>query len=535
MREVLALVACVLTLLAAAPAHADDAAWDATASLQQGPLYVVTENSTIALDHELLVLEDHVTGQVSAIFQFRNTSDQPLTVEAGFPIQLDFKVDEGHEKNGFAVGKDEKNSNPVYDVYVTSEPWGIDPRLLKLAGLKVRAFKEEEGNKNDSSYIRAAEFVKKRVEKPVPARPPFQFSIEQDGKPVKLTSMVIELDPAARPPIVFHFRHQLVFAPRATSVVRVRYRAPTLSGVDYGSEGMSLIDRYTWKYVLHTGATWKGPIGKLVLAVPLDGQCVGEDRWQALGTWGGHRIFTRPPFEPTTADNISCTWLHADDESESDAPARPWSEVRRSPRGVTGVRASSSMKFVADVFSDCCKVTGAPNTAEAAFDGLVVTAWSEGAKKDAGEYLELELTQPAAGLRLMSGFLGARHPPPAEPKGTTRPALPANLYTLNSRPRKLELVSVDGTRKWTLPVADKRGRWNVFPILVPAGKYRLVIQETYRGKKWQDTSIGEVAFNTSADVGWLEALRKDAFFGAFFADGAAFDQPYALEPGATPP
>ena len=68
--------------------------------------------------------------------------------------------------------------------------------------------------------------------------------------------------------------------------------------------------------------------------------------------------------------------------------------------------------------------------------------------------------------------------------------------------------------------------WNVFPILVPAGSYRLVIQETYRGKRWQDTSIGEVVFETGPTT-CIERLRKDPFFGRYFADGAGYLQPYA--------
>jgi hypothetical protein len=370
-------------------AHADDGTWGALSTIEQGPLYAVDENPVIALEQELLVLEDHVDGSVSALFQFRNTSDQPVTVEAGFPIRFDFEVTRDHEKNGLSVGPNE-GGRPVYSVVSTPKFEGVDRRLLELTGLKVRDWKPPEGDSDwNLYYIREADFVKRRLERKVPAKTPLRFSIEQDGKPVRLTSLVVELDPAARPPVVFHFRHQLHFAPKATSVVRVRYRSKTLSGTDYSEGGLTYVDEYTWRYVLRTGATWKGPLGKLVLAVPLGGHCDDEETWEHLGTWGGYRILTRPPFEPTAADDLRCRWKHEDHDdsswSERWAEKKPWTEVRTSPAGVKGVSASSSVKFTADVYTDCCTVTEAPNTAEAAFDGIIETAWSEGAKKDVGE------------------------------------------------------------------------------------------------------------------------------------------------------
>jgi hypothetical protein len=190
------------------------------------------------------------------------------------------------------------------------------------------------------------------------------------------------------------------------------------------------------------------------------------------------------------------------------------------------VKASSAVAYKSDVYTDCCVISGAPNSAEAAFDGIIETAWSEADKTDVGQYLEFELTRPAAGVRILGGYLGARHPV----ADTGKPQKLVNrLYAANSRPKRLELVSTDGKQRFELHLADKKGQWNVFPVLVPAGTYRLVVLETYKGTRWQDTSIGEVDFITG-DVAWLEKLREDPFYAGFFADRAGFLQPYVGEP-----
>ena len=226
----------------------------------------------------------------------------------------------------------------------------------------------------------------KRVRGGFDWKAPFAFSIEQDGQPVTLTSMVVEFDPAARPPIVFHFRHKLVFAANATSVVRVRHKAPTRSGDLSDLGALVRLQQFSWRYVLRTGATWKGAIGRLVLAMPLGGTCDHEAGWRALGAWGGYRVLERVAFEPKPADDISCRWYRNEDTpsgwgarwfaADIRSPSVPWKRARRTPADVRGISASSQITRRADVYTEDGAVTDASNTAEAAFDGLLETAWS---------------------------------------------------------------------------------------------------------------------------------------------------------------
>ena len=520
-------------------ARADDGSWNRTYDLAQGPLYSVTENPDISLDKELLVLEDFVAGTVTARFEFRNTSDRAITLDAGFPVVLDLQLGTGYERGAGKVGFDDEAGKLVYLLPVAKYGGEVDPDLLRAAGLVLRKRTRDADDDWELGdfYIRAADFTKKRLERPVPKRPPFDFTIEQDGKKVALTSMVVELDPAGKPPIVFNFRHQLRFAPGATSLVSVRYSSPTLEGGM--ADSVPLVD-HEWHYILRTGATWKGKLGKLVLAVPLGGKCAGEDKWTKLGKWGGYQLYARTRFEPTAEDDIRCKWQRFENEASSwddfwfdDNPRRkalPWAQARQPAPDVRAIRASSEVKYEADIYTEARVVKNVPTSAAAAFDGIVESAWSEGDKQaDVGQYLEFELTQPAAGLRIMAGFLGALHPVSGDLAGKKKQKLLANLYADNSRPKLLELSAIDGSRKWTLELKDKKATWNVFPILVPAGKYRLVIRKTYRGKRWQDTSIGEIVFNTGPTT-CLDRLRKDRFFAGFFADGAPYLHPFASTP-----
>ncbi len=532
----LPLLGLPVLLLPVAPSGADTGAWENRYSLAEGPLYAVGDNPDVALDQELLVLDDYTSGQVTALFQFRNTSDHAVTVEAGFPVVLDLQTEEACEKDG-VVAYEEGCTRKVWLLSLDYYRRGVDAGLLALAGLKAHAGKTIEFG-DPAPYFRPGELARRRVETKMPKKTPFAFSIEQDGQPVALTSLVVEIIPPEKAQITYHFRHRLVFGPHSTSTVRVRYKAPTLSG---GSDSLAPTHyaHFTWRYVLSTGATWKGPLGKLVLAVPRDGVCANEEAWRTLGVWGGYRILERSAFEPVAADDIVCDWRRGDESlnqwaeywsQEWDGPPTPWANAKHLPPDVRGIGASSQRPAQADVYAERGVILGAPSTAEAAFDGILETAWSEATKTDVGEYLEFELTRPATGLRVMGGFLGALHEfAGTDTAGKKRAALYKNLYAWNARPTRLELVSVDGARRWTLPVQDQKAVWNVYPLLIPTGTYRLVIQASAKGKKWQDTSIAEVDFVTG-ETAWLEALRKDAFYAPFFADGVAYLQPWASTP-----
>jgi CheY-like chemotaxis protein len=291
------------------------------------------------------------------------------------------------------------------------------------------------------------------------------------------------------------------------------------------------------------GRDLEGRDRRLVLAMPLGGTCDHEAGWRALGAWAGYRVLERVALEPTPADDISCRWYRNEDTpsgwgarwfaAEIRSPSVSWERARRSPADVRSISASSQITRQADVYTEDGAVTDPSNTAEAAFDGLLETAWSEAAKADVGQYLELELAKPAEGLRVMTGFIGALHAFEGFGADKKQASLYKNLWAYNARPAELELVAVDGSRTWTLPVQDKKAVWNVYPILVPAGRDRLVINATAKGKKWQDTSIAEVDFATG-DAAWLEGLRQDPFFAPFFADGAALSAAVgqqAAEPG----
>jgi hypothetical protein len=306
---------CLVLLLLSSPALADDGSWSTDHELSEGPLYAVSDDPAIALDKELLVLDNPLDGSVTALFAFRNTSDQAVTVEAGFPVVLDLPLEPLFERNGKLSSRE--SGTPVY--FITQGKYGgfIGSDLLALTGLKLRQGKPEDETdwEWEGTFIRKADFAKKRVAKKVPKKTPFRFAITQDDKPVKLDQLIVELDPDSKSSeVVFHFRHRLVFAPGQTSMVRVSYQSPTLSaGIGNGSGSGTL--EYTWRYVLRTGSTWKGPLGQLLLVIPDQGVCEGEDSYTPLGRWAGYRVVQRTAFEPGASDDIVCKWKDPDGQA----------------------------------------------------------------------------------------------------------------------------------------------------------------------------------------------------------------------------
>ncbi len=213
--------------------------------------------------------------------------------------------------------------------------------------------------------------------------------------------------------------------------------------------------------------------------------------------------------------------------------ARRWKRRRpqlAAPQGpaasfVTDVEASSALDQAVPVFMEEGVIPSVPFAGSSAVDGNSVSAWCEGADgPGVGEYLELRLTQPAAGLAVENGFVHFalndwffRHGRgPEKLAGILGEGSPyaRDFFRLNGRLKRLRIETVDGEALYSLPLADRRDP-QVFPgVFLEPGRYRFVIGGVYPGEAWQDTCLRELRFLPVPPDGGgaVRSLAEDPFY-----------------------
>lgn len=153
------------------------------------------------------------------------------------------------------------------------------------------------------------------------------FSISIDGQPVK--AELIDRKAGAGP----DENHDLWYVWKATYKVG----AESVRVVKY-SIGISHFSEYrTTGYVLHTGAAWKGPIGKAVVTL----RCAGKIAFDHITDLRPRRdaelkdgvcVWTRTNLEPTEADDIEISYNNAATWAERIAKLRAATATAWSPR-----------------------------------------------------------------------------------------------------------------------------------------------------------------------------------------------------------
>ena len=495
------ILSCLVFVVAVV--YADDGSWNDQYSLSGGSLYSEEQHPTIALEKEYLILEDFLTGYVDVWFYFYNAGEQ-VHVQAGFPIEITVSLDTMIFSKGNLYFPGEAKGETVY-VAPTGKYGGnsYPSEYFTAAGVEIR-------QSEATDYMTAESFQKERVE--IKAEnfndPDLLLSIEQNGATVPVTSVVIEKDPKSGVPLRFHYRHELIFPAHAYSVVHVRYKPVFQTEYSQRMGGFYTTD--TWHYVLSTGATWKGVIGEMVLAVP-EGSNLGETQWQKNGFWNGYDLYAQKKFEPATTENITCsvtTRTNADTRIRFDDPiVQTWSDVKDMSPLVKDITATSWLKEKGESYTNDGIVTGAPFGPEALFDGIRETAWCEGVKGDGiGETVSFILHDGVAGFRIQNGYVKSL----LKEEGKNY----HEFYYLNNRPQQLILSSLDKKFSYTIHLADKPLEWQYFSVALPPGSYVLKIQSVYKGTKWADTCLGEIEFNP-LPYSVLTGYLKDPFFSRF--------------------
>jgi hypothetical protein len=488
----LPLIIVGLSLCAALPA--DDGSWNTSLRLSEGSLYAEKENGDIALENEILVFDGFGSSLTRAAFFFRNTASKDLTVQAGFPVRVHL----GAIKDTLP-GKGGKNA-----YFLSQNKYGGGVSGLEYVKAALGDALKLRGESGDDPELSDFYFDGKSI--PGPREAPakdlanlFSFSISQDGADVECptvvieTSLTVDSDYGAQLDITFHFRHALSFTAASPSIVKVGYSADYKCGSS--NNGFMSNDMYSYSYILGTGRTWKGQIGKLYLAIPwgMDPSLPGA--FSRLARWEGKDVYLAQRYEPGESDMISI------DHSGMDAAPIPeylqyfWFDNPRAREAPTApaqdfvkVRgASSNLKDPAPVYTAGGVIAKAPFGPLSLFDGIRETAWCEGVSGDGiGEWVEFELTKDVEALDIQNGYNMSFVKIEGKSIDT--------YYEKNNRPKTLEILSLDGKVKQTINLADTKELQSFDGIFLSRGRYRVYIRDVYKGSKWQDTCLGEITF-----------------------------------------
>lgn len=503
-----ALIVLTISLIAGTTLSADDGSWSSTYALTEGSLYSVTENADIALVDEILVFDGFDSGMTRAAFFFKNTSSKALEVQAGFPIKVQLDLEEDtipgtKNKNGyfFRVSKYGHHRHQLDFA-----------RIIFGSSLKKADGAEEDFMGRTYEYFVESDITARREIDAAALAPLFNFSITQDGRKIPLTSAVIETRLVKgtgfpKLDVTFHFRHTLSFVAGTESRVDVRYESDYCTGGD--NMGYFIVQSYYYDYILGTGRTWKGPIARLYFALPVGLKPELPSAFKRLGRMGAKDIYLAEQYEPQIKDGIvienkkregggegyyESLWFS--NKKEAKLPKRPAQEF------VLVKGASSFLKETADVYTEDGVITRAGFGPFSLFDGIRQTAWCEGVDDDGiGEWVEFELKEDVEALDIQNGY------------NRSFVAIQGRnidgFYSLNNRPKVLELISADGKTTLTLPLADSPAIQSFADIYLPKGVYKLIIKDVYRGTKWRDTCLGEIVFYPASTL--YSRLRGDAF------------------------
>jgi hypothetical protein len=516
-------IAAALAAISAAAALADDGSWGTNITESAGPIYAQTPSADIALESELLrfTRQDDpnggVVGVTEAVFLFRNTAARDVSVEAGFPIKAELRTGQSSWDAG-----DGNGTTPV--LYLAGDKYGRPPNGVN----EMQAFygdslaQREDFTGGDPWEEKAwvlplkSAAVRKKVSPPN-FGDPFNIAITQDGNEIAWDWVLLESKVSGNGSgleLGFHFHHVLSFKAKSTSVVKVTYAQDIERGG--GGSGYRSQALYGWDYVLGTGGTWKGAIGKLLVFLPAETKAALPTAFQPIGVHGNQQAFLARDYKPAANDGASLRWTTEgsinpyylkqkwfDDPVSAPRPAAPAQDFVK----VRG--ASSSLPDKVTVYIEQGVIKNMDFQPLRLFDGVLESAWVEGAKGDGiGEWVKIELTRDVLGMKVQNGFsMALSH---IDEKNID------TFYGKNNRVESMIIESMDGKFKEIVVLDDTNSHLQYVPLAIPKGIYKIIIDSVYKGSKWDDTALGEIIFLPSSDA-VVKLLGQDAFLKGAFA------------------
>jgi len=333
--------------------------------------------------------------------------------------------------------------------------------------------------------------------------PPVAFRAWQDGRPLAVTlgRGVSQDDLMTSDDAPGYFLHEATF-PRGKTVITVSYLArPTVSaGSRFGElapPDLAALGIYGWSahhdYWVHTGAGWRGTIGKAVirftLADSFDGWAVDVKEAEAASYETGRGNTTKPE-SYVKLDDRTYLWVFEDFE----------------PTEADDVRFSFTIPyFWADTYVALPEGYGAiPTTGGAserlgpnqeggmspgweAMDGSLQTAWGFSSPGTGWIGVEVVGEQDLKEIRILPG----RHDSPS------------SFYEYG-RPKTLS-IAFNNTN--TIVTLEDEPGLQRFPVPATTNRIRLTVLEIYPGTKSDDTYITEIDLGTALAPAFEEPVR----------------------------
>jgi hypothetical protein len=518
----LAAAALIAIAFGPAPLRADDGSWSSSFRESGGPIYAQSPNADIALDTEILrftMRPESTEGITRAVFQFRNTSSRNLDVEAGFPIQVSFGVgyalmNSGSEDEATAFTLATHGYGPLYGLAEAKAFLGDAITFDKEFG------SEDPQEWPDGAWLLPASAMQvMRTVRRGDFKDPFSFTILQDGRKVEWDYVV--LDQALEKgewgglmTLYFHFHHVLHFKPKSTTIVTIVYSQDTLRGESPTS--IPALYQHGWDYILGTGGTWKGPIGKLLLCLPEDATPTLPTAFQPLGIHGREQLFLAQNYRPAEDDQISLKRSESLRRSDPDYLEQIWfgaplAVERPAAPAQDFVKLRGASSFLGDrttVYTPNGVIKDMDFSPLRLVDGVLESSWVEGVKGDGiGEWVELELSREVSGVGIQNGFSMSR----TALKGKNIDT----YYEKNNRVKELLYESKDGATRGRIKLEDRNDHLQPFPLSLRKGIYRFTIASVYKGSKWDDTCLGEIVFLPASEA-LAKVLAGDDFLRKAF-------------------
>jgi len=390
-----------------------------------GPLYSTVDHPRVALDSEVLVF-DVERDEWQADFIFSNDGDAEKLL-AGFPVLLRLPI--LRRGDGWV----ELVADETFGWTVLSELFGA-AALVKLdqAGEDLVREKFTLSPENElfgSHFLRVNGPIEaKRVERAGAVFAPRGYSLTQDGREMPVSSVVLESAPGNdHLDITLHALHELRFPARRQSRLTAVYLASSHFKTEGGNRGST--DSRASSYMLGTGGTWKGPIGKFnfIIAGWQGMNTVSVKVPQGVGPAGrysdglrSYDFYRAENFEPTREAEISLSFqTYSGQEPQAYLGPLPplagksiaWGKRLDKPKApaqadlVKVLRASSWLKDTVDVVVAGGWIKAADFGPLALFDGYPSTAWCEGKPDDGiGEWVEFSIAADVVGLSIWNGF-----------------------------------------------------------------------------------------------------------------------------------
>ena len=511
-------ITLVLAALFPAMAMGDDGSWGTNFRESAGPIYAQTPNADIALDSELLrfstqgLSENGGTGVTEAVFLFRNTTDRAISVEAGFPIKV--------AMSSGKVTMDKKDILYLIKEKYESGMHGLAEAQSFFGDALVfdKKFQVDEDSEEGAWIIPQRAAISRKKVGTTDFADPFNFSITQDGEAVGWDYVLLESTVTGKDgdglELGFHFHHLLNFQPKASSVVKVTYAQEVVRGG--GGGGYRSQTQFGWDYVLGTGGTWKGAMGRLLLSLPSGAKPSLPKAFQPLGIHGTQQLFLAKDYKPAAKDVASLQWvldgpvspgymkqIWFDDPVSVRKPAAPAQDF------VKVLGASSALPDKVAVYTPQGLIKDMDFQPLRLFDGILESSWVEGKKGDGtDEWVKVELTRDVLGMFVQNGFsMALTH---IEGKNID------SYYEKNNRVESLVIESMDGAFHEKVELEDTNAGLQYIPLAMTRGVYKFIIHSTYKGSKWDDTALGEITFLPSNDA-LVKLLGQDPFLKEAYA------------------